>query len=140
MTATPLAQANFAYANPANDAAKDGGGLPLALSIYADRAHLRGTIRDDAEAAGFRIAELAEVASLLEGEARPLGEVVVLDCPEVSGAELAALSRLDIRAAHCGAHLIVSTSVAALDDVFACLDQSNSQILVDPSRADRVIE
>ena len=130
-----MPQANFAYANPANDAV----GLPLALSIYANRAHLRGTIRDDAEAAGFRIAELAEVSALLEGEARPLGEVVVLDCPEVGGAELAALARLDVRAAHCGAHLIVSTTVAALDDVFACLDQSNPQILVDPSRADRVI-
>jgi hypothetical protein len=130
-----LSQANFAYASPANDAV----GLPLALSIYADRAHMRGTIRDDAEAAGFRIAEIADVSALLDGEARPLGEVVLLDCPEVGGAELAALARLDVRAAHCGAHLIVSTSVAALDDVFACLDQSNSQILVDPSRADRVI-
>ena len=29
--------------------------------------------------------------------------------------------------------------VAALDDVFACLDQSNPQILVDPSRAERAI-
>jgi DNA-binding MarR family transcriptional regulator len=124
---------------PANDAASSACGLPLALSIYADRAHLRGTIRDDAEAAGFRIAEHAEVSALLEGEARPLGEVVVLDCPEVGGAELAALSRLDLRAAHCGARLIVSTSVSALDDVFACLDQSNPQILVDPSRAERVI-
>ena len=47
-----MSQTNFAYAAPANDAA----GLPLTLSIYADRAHLRGTIRDDAEAAGFRIA------------------------------------------------------------------------------------
>ncbi len=130
-----MSQANFAYATPANDPA----GLPLALSIYADRAHVRGTIRDDAEAAGFRIAEVAEVASLLDGDARPLGEVVVLDCPEVNGAELAALVRLDMRAAHCGAHLIVSTSVTALDDVFACLDQSNPQILVDPGRADRVI-
>ena len=130
-----MSQTNFAYAAPANDAA----GLPLTLSIYADRAHLRGTIRDDAEAAGFRIAEVADVASLLEGEAQVLGEVVLLDCPEVRGAELAALSRLDMRAAHCGAHLIVSTSIAALDDVFACLDQSSPQILVDPSRADRVI-
>ena len=130
-----MTQADFSYAEPANDAA----GLPLTLSIYADRAHLRGTIRDDAEAAGFRIAEVADVASLLEGEAQVLGEVVLLDCPEVRGAELAALSRLDMRAAHCGAHLIVSTSIAALDDVFACLDQSSPQILVDPSRADRVI-
>ena len=134
-----MTQPNFTYAMPANDAVRNFGGLPLTVSIYADRAHLRGTIRDDAEAAGFRIAEHAGVAALLEGEARPLGEVVVLDCPEVGGAELAALSRLDVRAAHCGAQLIVSTSVAALDDVFACLDQSNPQILVDPSRAERVI-
>ena len=135
MTPSNSAQVNFAYATPANDAA----GLPLALSVYADRQHLRGTIRDDAEAAGFRIAEQADISALLECEARPLGEVVVLDCPQVGAAELAALARLDMRAAHCGAHLIVSTSVAALDDVFACLDQSNPQILVDPSRAERVI-
>ena len=134
-----MSQANFAYAAPANDAVINIASLPLALSIYADRAHLRGTIRDDAEAAGFRIAEHAEVSALLEGEARPLGDVVVLDCPKVGGAELAALSRLDVRAAHCGAQLIVSTTVDALDDVFACLDQSNPQILVDPSRAERVI-
>ncbi len=130
-----MPQANFAYTAPANDAA----GLPLALSIFADRAHVREQLREDAEAAGFRIAETGEVAGLLEGEARPLGEVVLLDCPAIGGAELAALARLDLRAANCGAHLVVSTSVAALDDVFGCLDQSNPQILVDPSRAERVI-
>ena len=130
-----MSQANFAYSSPANDAA----GLPLALSIFADRGHVRDQLRDDAEAAGFRIAEAGEVAALLEGDARPLGEVVLLDCPAVDGAQLAALARLDLRAANCGAHLIVSTTVAALDDVFACLDQSSPQILVDPSRAERVI-
>ena len=135
-----MSQAQYAvcepdYAQPANDAA----GLPLALSIYADRAHVRGTIRDDAQAAGFRIADCDAFEALLEGEARPLGEVVVLDCPQITGAELAALSRLDMRAAHCGAQLIVSTRLEALDDVFGCLDQSSPQILVDPSRADRVI-
>lgn len=130
-----MSQANFAYATPANDAA----GLPLALSIFADRGHVRELLREDAEAAGFRIAEAGEVAALLEGEARPLGEVVLLDCPMVDGAQLAALARLDLRAANCGAQLIVSTTVTALDDVFACLDQSNPQILVEPSRAERVI-
>ena len=132
-------QTDFSYATTANNGAKGTGGQPLALSIYADRAHLRGTIRDDAEAAGFRIAEHADLSALLDDEARSLGEVVVLDCPEVGGAELAALARLDMRAAHCGAQLIVSTSLAALDDVFACLDLSNPQILVDPSRAERVM-
>jgi hypothetical protein len=130
-----MPQANFAYHLPANDAA----GVPLALSIFADRGHLRDQLREDAMAAGFRIAEAAELAALLEGDPRPLGEVVLLDCPQVDAARLAALARLDLRAANSGAHLVVSTTVAALDDVFACLDQSNPQILVDPSRAERVI-
>lgn len=130
-----MPQANFAYSTPANDAA----GLPLALSIYADRAELRAQLREDAEATGFRIAEADGLAALLEGEARALGEVVVLDCPVLDAAGLAALARLDLRVAHAGAQLIVSTSVAALEDVFGCLDQSNPQILVDPTRAERVI-
>lgn len=130
-----MSQQHFSY----GVAAGAGAGLPLALSIFADRTHLRDELRDDAEAAGFRIAEAGEVSALLDGEARPLGDVVLLDCPVVDGAQLAALSRLDVRVATCGAHLIVSTTVAALDDVFACLDQSHPQILVNPSRAERVI-
>lgn len=130
-----MPQTSLSYAAPAND----GAGMPLALSVFADRARLRGEIRDDAEAAGLRVAEAADVTALLEGEPRPLGQVVLLDCPEVSGAGLASLSRLDIRAANCGAQLIVSTTVDALDDVFACLDQSRPQILVDAGRAERVI-
>lgn len=129
-----MPQADFVY-QPANDAA----GTPLAVSIFADRGHLRDEVRDDVLAAGLALRECGSLAMLLEGEAQPLGEVVLLDCPEVSGAGLAALSRLDVRAARSGAHLVISTTVAALDDVFACCDQSNPQILVDPSRAERVI-
>jgi hypothetical protein len=130
-----MAQANFAYAVPANDAA----GLPIALSVFADRVHLRAEIQEDAQAAGLRIAEAGDLASLLDGDARPLGEVVLVDCPAVDAATLAGLARLDLRAAHTGAQLVVSTSVEGLDDVFACLDQSNPQLLVDPSRAERVL-
>lgn len=130
-----MAQANFAYASAANDAA----GLPLALSVFADRAHLRELMREDAQAAGFRLALAGDLASLLEGDPQALGEVVLVDCPVVDGSALAALARLDLRAAHTGAQLVVSTTVAALDDVFGCLDQSHPQILVDPSRAERVI-
>jgi hypothetical protein len=138
-----MSQANFAYASSVDDSGCDPAntvaGLPLALSIFADRPHVRDQMRDDAVAAGFRITEVSDVVSLLEGEARPLGEVVLLDCPVVSGSSLAALARLDLRAANSGALMIVSTSVAALDDVFACLDQSNPQLLVEPSRAERVV-
>lgn len=130
-----MGQSNFAYADPANDAA----GLPLALSIFVDRAALRLQMCQDAELAGFRIAEAGDVDALLEGEARPLGEVVLVDCPAVDASTLAALARLDLRAAHAGSALVVSTSVEALDDVFGCLDQSGAQILVNPTRAERVV-
>lgn len=130
-----LSTTNFAYADPANDAA----GLPLALSVYANRDHVRALLRDDAAAAGFRIGEAAGIAALLEGDARPLGDVVLVDCPQVDGGVLAALARLDLRAATCGTQLVVSTTVEALDDVFGCLDLSGAQILVDPSRAERVL-
>ena len=133
-----MAQAGFDYHGTADVAANDAG-LSLALSIFADRPHVRDTMRDDALAAGFRLHEARDVAALLDDQARPLGEVVLLDCPVVDAATMAALARLDMRAAHAGAHLIVSTSAGALDDVFACLDQSRPQLLVDPTRAERVI-
>ena len=52
-----MAQAQFAPLPDhfAYGAANDAAGLKLALSIYADRPHLRAQLRDDAEAAGFRI-------------------------------------------------------------------------------------
>ena len=130
-----MAQSNFAYLASAHDAA----GVPLALSVFADRAHLRGQIGDDAEMAGLRLAQSGEMALLLTGDAQPLGDVVMVDCPGNDAAALAALTRLDMRAAQAGAALVVSTSLAALDDVFGCLDQSGAQILVEPSRAERVL-
>lgn len=127
--------ADFSYDSPASGPA----GLPVALSIYADRSYLRAQIAEDAQAAGLRVTVVASLDELLEGAARPLGDVVLLDCPQAGGAELAALARLDMRAARSGARLIVSTTVVALDDVFSCMDQSNPHLLVDPTRADRVI-
>ena len=130
-----MTQTNFAYLAASNDAA----GLPLALSVFADRPHLRGQIGDDAQGAGLRLMQSGEIAELLTGEARALGDVVVVDCPGNDAATLAALARLDIRAAQAGLQLVVTTSLAALDDVFGCLDQSGAQILVDPSRGERVL-
>ncbi len=130
-----MGQADFSYAaSTANDT-----GLSVSVSIFADRSHVRDTMREDAEEAGFRLLEAGDVAALLDGSAKPIGEVVLLDCPILDAQSAAALSRLDTRAAAAGAHLIVSTSVDALDDVFGCVDQSNPQILVDPARAERII-
>ncbi len=129
-----MPQADFAYAPAADSAA-----APLAISIFADHPHVRAEIRDDAEAAGLAVRECSEAAALPDGESRPLGEVVVVDCPRADPAMLAAIARLDTRAARSGGQLIISTTVEALDAVFACCDQSAALILVDPTRSERVI-
>lgn len=117
----------------------DAAGLPLAISIFADRAHVRGEIADDVSGAGFRVLRETAVAELLDGEPAALGEIVLLDCPRVDAATMAALSRLDMRIARSGARLVVSTTIDALEDVFACLDQSAPRILVAPTRGERVV-
>ena len=115
---------------------QDRGTSALAVSIFADRSYLRAEMEEDAVAAGLRIAQTAELGNLLSADGGPaLGDLVLVDCPVIDGAELAALARLDLRAARSGSHLVVSTSIGSLDDVFGCLDQSEAQILVTPSRA-----
>ena len=129
-----MSHADFAYA-PANDAAP----VPLVVSIFADRAWLRDELSGDVAAAGLEVRECGELGALAGGAVRPLGDLILIDCPRPDGAGLAALARLDMRATHTGARLVVSTTVAGLEDVFACCDQSAPQILVDPSRAERIV-
>ncbi|WP_428333231.1 winged helix DNA-binding protein [Novosphingobium sp.] len=117
-----------------------GARAGLAISIFADRGYLRAEMAEDAAAAGLRVAQMTDLARLLEpGDPPALPDLVLVDCPVIDGAELAALSRLDQRASKSGSHLVVSTSMGSLDDVFGCLDQADAQILVTPTRADRVI-
>lgn len=124
--------------------ADDGAGLPARVAIFAEDEGLRRRIAADLGGAGFRAIDGGSLRSLLEGPIALLGDVVVVDCA-VSGPcgidamMLAGLARLDMRVARSGAKLIVATNLAGLDDVFAVLDQSNPQILVAPSRAERVI-
>lgn len=144
-----MAQAGFQYDGECDQeiaglvVADDEAGLPLSLTIFANRELLRGAMEADARAAGFRIGRSAELTELADGEAGTIGDVVLVDCPSVTGrgggAILAALVRLDMRAARTGAQLIVSTSLEALDDVFGCLEQANPVVLVDPTRGQRVI-
>lgn len=126
--------ADFAY-RPANDSVA----LPSAVSIFADLPEARREMREDVAAAGLELRECSAVAALLEGQPRALGEIVLIDCPQVDAGVLAALARLDMRAARSGAQVLISTGVDALDEVFACCDQSAPQILVDPNRAERII-
>ena len=70
-----MSQANFAYSMPDN---RDAAALPLALSVFADRADVRTEMREDAELAGFRIVVADAVDSLLDDAIRPLGDVGVI--------------------------------------------------------------
>lgn len=110
MPQTDFFQPDFTYGAPQASAV----GLPVSLSIYADRPHLRATLCEDAQAAGLSVSAVGALGELLDGAARPLGDVVLVDCPQVDGQALAALARLDLRAARSEARLIVSTSVDAL--------------------------
>ncbi|MEQ5787223.1 MarR family transcriptional regulator [Erythrobacter sp. NFXS35] len=126
------------------EAVSDSAGLRARAAIYAGDAGLRQQIAEDLDGAGFRTIDGGTIAALLEGPIALLGDVVVVDCPVtgtrgLDGLMLAGLARLDMRVARAGAKLIVATNMAGLDDVFAVLDQSNPQILVAPSRAERVI-
>lgn len=115
------------------------GGAAVSLAIFADRAHVRATMREDAVGAGLEVAQAGPLGDLLKPGGRPLADVVLLDCPIVDAATMAALAGLDLRASQRGTRLIVSTSVEGLDDIFACMDMSAPLLLVDPNRAERVI-
>ena len=144
MVSSPLAgaavqspTADFSYgATSPRASAPDLPGRAPVLAIFVDRPHLREQLREDALVAGFRVAACRPLATLAEGEGRAMAEagpaeVVLVDCPRPDAASLAALARLDLRAGQSGAQLIVSTTSAGLEDVFALLDQSAPQILVD---------
>ena len=125
---------DFTYAMAA-----DGAGLPLAVSIFADDVRLRSDMEDDVTQAGLSLRESGELTALFESGPRSLGEVVLVDCPDPCGAALAALARLDTRAARSGARLVISTTMDGLETVFGCCSHGAPQILVNPLRAERVI-
>lgn len=117
--------------------------MPARVTVFSDNLQVRSQIAYDLEGAGFQPVEGGMVADLLDGPITRFGDVVMIDCPGagkgLDAQTMAALSRLDMRIARSGAQLIVSTSIEALDDVFAALDQSHAQILVQPKRGERIV-
>ena len=109
------------------------------MTVLADRDHVRAEMREDALAAGFRLLECCSLEEYAQGPLAALGDLVLIDCGQASADALALLSRLDMRGGKAGAQMVVSTTMAALDSVFACFSMSSPQILVDPGRAERVI-
>lgn len=137
-----MSQAPFAHSRSALLAeafAANDADAALSLAVFADRPHVLAQLREDAVNAGYHVTSAQGVSALTSGDAHPLGEVIVFDCPVADAQTLAALARLDMRVCQSGAQLIVSTSMEALDAVFGCVDQSGAQLLVDAGRTDFVI-
>ena len=130
-----MAQADFAYPS----VEEDGPGALVALTVFSDCDLTRTRLAQEAAAAGLDVRQSLELQSLLTGDALPLGDIAIIDCPEVAGDTIGALLRLDARATQAGTQLVVLTRMDALDGVFACLDRAQVQILVDSTQGERVL-
>lgn len=127
-------QADFSY-----DSAGSSAGFQLSVTILADRPVVREDMREDVLEAGFRVRSCVGLTEYADGNDDPLGDLVLIDCALPDAAAMATLSRIDSRVEKAGAQLIVSTTMAALDTVFACLAFGGAQILVEPSRGERIV-
>lgn len=112
--------------------------LAPTVSLYGEAAALRG-LAQDARSAGMIVRGARPLESLLAGDGGVLGDLVIADCRDLGGAQMAALIRLDERATRAGAQLVVLTDRDSLDDVFGCCEAAQTQILVDATAAERAL-
>ena len=117
-------------------APRDGGGLPVAISLFADRPHVREAMRADAQLAGFRVVQAEGLIALDDGKTRALGDLVAVDASGADAATLAMLARLDKRVARSGGQLIVATTIGALEPVMVAMGESDPVLLVEPGRGE----
>jgi hypothetical protein len=129
-----MAQAAFLCEGEADVAALPVDVLAPTASLFGDAERLEA-LAADARRAGLGVRGARPLDTLLHGDGGILGDIVVVDCPVVRGADIAALVRLDQRAQRAGARLVAITSAAALEDVFGCLEGRDVRILVDPTPA-----
>ena len=127
-----MRQADFAYGS-GSDA------IAFAAGIYSARPSTAADFRDAAEIAGFGVVDYDLLAELDEIPPPLPADVLLVDCPVQDGATLAALMQLDLRAAAQRVPLIVATTMSALETVFCCLESSGADIVIEPTRGERVI-
>jgi DNA-binding MarR family transcriptional regulator len=131
-----MEQDNFSYASTAGFGASSS---QLRVHVYCEEALRRAEMAEDLRSAGYQIGIEADVDNLFDQRAEELSDLIVLDCTGVNTAQLAGLARLDMLLVGSSVELLVSTSLENLDEVFACFHQTNPQILVEPSRAERMV-
>ncbi len=115
------------------------GSQPAPISIFADDPVVRRELSDDAELAGFYPVSQGGLSDLLHGPRDPLHDHVLLHFEKLDALDCASLLDLDTRLASQSCRVLASVRPDALDDVFACIDDSHPEILVAPSRGERLV-
>jgi len=134
-----MLQAEVTAERPSYEPVSDAAGLPVAISLFADRAYLRTEMLEDAGAVGFRVVQAEPLAAMDEGDVCVLGDIVMVDAPAADAPTLAMLDRLARRIAHSGGQLIVSTRIGALEPVMVAASACDPALLVEPGRSERLI-
>lgn len=124
---------------PSYSMPSDPAGLPVAISLFADRQPVLAQMGADAALAGFRIVQEEGLGGLEAGGARALGDIIVVDLPTGDAKTLAVLDRLAQRVARTGARLIVSTTIGALEPVMIATGACEPVLMVEPGRAERLV-
>ena len=89
-----MLQAGLAVQPPSYDGPSDAAGLPVAISLFADRGYLRSEMQADAQLVGLRVVQSEPVAaSGDDGSARSLGDIVLVDAPAADAPTLALIER-----------------------------------------------
>ncbi|WP_375289400.1 winged helix DNA-binding protein [Qipengyuania sp.] len=132
-----MGQLAYAFDDRGGVLTSAGGEMAPTVSLLGEGRALE-RMKADVARAGVSVRNAGPLAGLLGETAVPLGEVVMVECRQVSGASLAALVRLDARAARAGAEVLAFTSEEALEDVFGCLASARVQYLLDAFPAERL--
>ena len=129
-----MADTDFAYASTG-----DVIGSPFNAAILADDADLRAEWCEESSLVGISLCYFGRLSGFHPDLLPCPVSLVFVRCHSDDPDAIFALAQLDRWAAKTGTELIVESSVLALDAVFFNLDESQSQILVDPTQGERLV-
>lgn len=113
------------------------------VAIFAEDEVQQRQLAEGCSSSGLTIHNQADLATLKElvrgGQAEALPEVVVIHTPIADAEMLATLAQLDEDLALTSTWVVVVTTMISLDEVFGCLNQVTSTILVRPTEADQLL-
>ncbi|WP_133365598.1 winged helix DNA-binding protein [Qipengyuania sediminis] len=96
-------------------------------------------LAEEAGRAGLPVRHMRPLHDGLEDDDAFVGDICVVDCRALGAAGLAALVRLDERAARQGAEVVALTNLTLLEEAFGCLETARTQFLVDPRPSERLL-